>query len=114
MKEVGPQRILENEIKIPLLDRLLGVLSSGGGPVDDLPEDYEVLKLRESAVKKLSADLEISAEKKTSVISVYCEAASPILAKEIVDSVMAAVQKLHVNVHAVAKSKSFFESEFDI
>lgn len=114
VKQVGPERILENEIKIPFLDSALGLLSGGGGPVDDLPEDYETLKLREQAVKKLATDLQIGAEKKTSVISVYCEAASPMLAKEIVDTVMAAVQKLHVNVHAVEKSKSFFESEFEI
>jgi polysaccharide biosynthesis protein PslE len=115
VKEIGPERILENEIKLPLLDTILGMLNRGDGTVDpELPEEYATLKLRERAVKKLAADLEIAAQKKTSVISVYCEAASPRLAQEIVDTVMSAVQKLHVSVHAVEKSKTFFESEFEI
>ena len=113
-KKVTPERILANTFEFPIkLPSLSFLDASSETKWDNLPEDYEVLKKREKAVRKLAGDIKISSEKKTSVVSITCSAGDPMLAQEIVDALMEGVQKIHVDVHRVEQSTTFFESEFN-
>ena len=111
VQQVTPERILANDITLPF--EFGALFGSSDGKWGELPEDYDVLKKREQAVRKLAEDLKINSEKKTSVIEITCSAADPLLAQEIVNALMEGVQKLHVDVHRVEQSKTFFDKEFE-
>ena len=76
-------------------------------------EEYEQLKRFELACKQIEEDLEVSTEKKTCVISVYCTANSALTAQQIVSGILDETQAKHVEVNSVSQSKAFFEDNFD-
>jgi len=119
VRRIGPDRILAtkfNFIQIPSLSALLDSDAEGfdekrnryaEGRSGDEQKDFE------EAVKKFSDDLlEVSAERKTSILTVYCKASSPILAKDLTDTVLEITRSLHLKVSYVNESQDFFESEF--
>lgn len=110
--EVGAEAILDAGWKLPIpFPSLLG----GGNPDPDgmSPADYAAQKARELAVKELQAELSIGLEKNTSVISVFATAGNPKLAQAIVERMMQATQQKHMEIHATAPSRRFFQQEFD-
>lgn len=103
---VGADDILMNSIQLPI--------GGGGGTIDGFTAgEYKALRKRERAIKKLSNDLNVFIEKKTSVISVYCTAGTPTLAQEVVKQIMLAVQQSHVQVHSAKRSRDFFDREYE-
>jgi uncharacterized protein involved in exopolysaccharide biosynthesis len=113
--EIGPEKILENplnkffDIKISFPDMPWN--KSEGSAMSK--EELKRLKQRELAAKKLLASIRVDSEKKTSVISVYCKAASADLAQKIVGSVMQKTIEKHVDVHSIKSSTKFFDDEFE-
>ena len=109
-----PERILYS----PLDDRLnrlgwnLKGWSGNGGGNGLSAEEYERLRRREQAIKKVSDALSVSVQKKTSIISVSVKAGSPELAQQIVDALMTFARKRHLDIHAVSGSARFYETEF--
>ncbi len=102
---VGMEKILSNTIELPInLELVSDVVKN---EVSD--KEYARLRRREKAIKRLGKEIKVDVEKKSSNISVYCTGASPRIAQRIVDEIMEQVQKLHVEVHAVDRSKSHFE-----
>ena len=75
-------------------------------------KEYKRLKQRERAAKKLEKAISISSQKKTSVISVYAEASSSVLAREVVESILKHTRRVHLAVHAVDDSTRFFDEQF--
>ncbi len=115
--EVDPDNILVNSWLSPvgldgLKQRLLGSASPDVRDDQMAPDEYERLRRREMAIEQLSSDLEIVSEKKTSVISIYCTAATPRLARRIVELVMEKVPEKHVEIHSARRSMDFFDREF--
>ena len=109
--EVGADQILENGIFdwIPSLSMpSFGAADSG----EMSAEEYEQLKKRELAVKRLLRNMDVFAEKKTSVISVSVQSNSPQLAQKIVDSIFENTRSVHLQVHAVSRSADFFDEQF--
>ncbi len=76
-------------------------------------QQYKQLRQRDLAAEAIEDALTVHAEKKTSVISVYCKAHSPALAQKIVNEIMEATMAKHVEVHAIEDSHSFFMSNFN-
>jgi len=114
--EVGADRILEGpldalipEISLPTLS-LPGFGSSSENEIS--AEEYKRLKQRERASKKLEQSIVIHSQKRTSVISVYAEASSAVLAREIVESILKHPRRVHLKVHAVDGSTLFFDEQF--
>lgn len=73
--------------------------------------EYNRLKKREQAIKKLLSTLSVNAEKKTSIITISMKASSAELARRLVHSVMENAQEIHLKIHAAERSKVFFEEE---
>ena len=105
---IGADKILSNDLKLPFL----GMASTGGGIDGMTTEEYQKARQREKAIKKLSSKLNIFTEKKTSVISVYCTAASPKLAQEVVTELMDSLKRLHANVYSAKPSRVFYAREY--
>lgn len=103
---IGPEKILENTIKLPLPS-----FSKTGEVQDEAATNYAALQLREKALKRLSGELVVASEKRSPNISIFCTGASPELAQEIVDEIMGVTQDLHVEVHSVKSSRSLFDRE---
>lgn len=120
VKRVGAEKILASKydfIQMPSLPSNL--LGSDSDEVDELAIQYadgrttEEQKAFEQAVKKFSNDmLSVKSEKKTSVVTIYCKANSPVLAKTLADTVLTVSQELHLKISYVAESSPFFEEEF--
>gem|GEM_PF-1079599 len=110
--EVGAEAILQSGWKLPFQ---FPSLFSGGNPDPGgmSAAEYAVQKQRELAVKELQGELSIGLEKNTSVISLFGTAGNPKLAQAIVENIMQATQQKHVEVHATAVSRRFFQQEFD-
>ncbi len=112
--QIGAERILENELRLPFdIEAFAASLSPNPAASDMDQTEYRRLMTREKAVKKLQTDMSAYSEKKTSVIAVHSYAASPELAREIVNALMNGVKELHVAVHAAGQSKDFFDREFE-
>lgn len=113
VEEIGTERIMADALRIPLIGSLTG--SSDAEPIEGLsPEQLAQLENREEAINHLRKNLRVSSEKRNSVISLSCLAASPSLAREIVTLLMQKVQAKHVEVHAASRSRSFFDKEFEL
>ena len=110
---IGSERILASPLDkwMPSLS-MPKFLSSGKASSDGMTkEEFERLKKRELAAKKIESSMSVYAEKKTSVISVYAKASSARLAQEIVSSIFEETKKIHLQVHAVKGSTVFFEDK---
>ena len=109
--EVGAKRILASPLDkfIPKISLPKFSSSSKGGLS---AKEYKRLKQRERAAKKLEKAISISSQKKTSVISVYAEASSSVLAREVVESILKHTRRVHLAVHAVDDSTRFFDEQF--
>ncbi|MEM9942210.1 MAG: hypothetical protein AAF939_11650 [Planctomycetota bacterium] len=112
--EVGPDVILHNkwsnlipEIKLP------SFFSSKNEDAEMSIEEYNQLKKRELATRKLSKDMTVAAEKKTSVITVFLKANSAKLAQQIVNRIFEQTKRVHLKVHAAKGSAVFFDDQFE-
>jgi uncharacterized protein involved in exopolysaccharide biosynthesis len=111
VEEIGAEAILKSrwddfvpEISLP---NFFASKSEGGMSV----EEYDDLKKRELAIKKLYSDVSVKAEKKTSIVNVFVKGSSAKLAQQIVASVLRHADKVHLKVHAAEGSRVFFEEE---
>ena len=113
VEQVGADEILKSPFDfLPAVP--IPELSFSSSPADgNSKADYKKLKRFELACKAIEEELEVSTEKKTCVISVYCTASSPILARDIVSAVLAETQNKHVEVNSVDRSRDFFADKFD-
>jgi len=66
---------------------------------------------RERAVLALSRSLEVSAPQESTVIDIHCQAASPELSQQIVDTLMNAYLEEHVRVNRTDGSYGFFAEQ---
>lgn len=101
----SPFDFITDAIKIP---------SFGGGTQKEgelSSEEREHYLSLQKAVKTVGENLSVEMEKKTSVISVYVKAQSPMLAKRIIDRLLHYTLEAHVNVHRRNSTVSFFETE---
>jgi uncharacterized protein involved in exopolysaccharide biosynthesis len=105
---VGPRQILENTIELPLPQR---PVAEGAGAAGLSDKEYRQHRLREKAIKRLASELQVTSEKNSANIEIFCTGATPRLAQQIVDEVMKNVQQTHVQVHAVNRSRSHFDRE---
>ena len=111
VERVGADEILKSPLDVlPNIPRPSFSLGSENGMSK---EEYEKLKRFELACKQLEEDLEVSTEKKTCVISVYCTANSALTAQKVVSGILEETQAKHVEVNSVSRSKAFFEDNFD-
>ena len=111
-----PEVTVDAVLKSPfdwITDMLPKMGGGGGGSGDLTREEYNESKRLQKAVKTLSNNITVTLEKKTSVISVYMEAQSPMLAKRIVDRILHYATEAHVNVHRRSDTVDFFEDEFE-
>lgn len=109
--EVGASEILENGI-FDYLPSLSSLRPSSGGSKGMDPAEYKRLRKRELASSRLFKCMEVSNEKKSSVISVTVEANSPLLAQKIVAAIFKVTRKIHLGVHNVSSSADFFDEQF--
>lgn len=79
---------------------------------EDSKSEYERLKNRELAARKLENSLGVHSEKKTCIVSVYVTAGSPELSQKIATELMASTQEVHVEVNSVKGSTAFFDETF--
>jgi uncharacterized protein involved in exopolysaccharide biosynthesis len=115
--DVGAEQILASPLdkyfdfglKLPKI----GGSTAGDAADEFTAEEYQRLKNRERAVKKLQSDLVIYAEKKTPVICIDCSASNSQLAQRIVDSIMQNMKEKHLGVHAISGSTKFFMAEYE-
>ena len=114
VEKVGVDRVLAGGWAIPVsLPRV--PTSKEGKSVHGLaPHEYDQQKKRELATKTLEENLSVTLEKNSSVISIFAKGASPELAKELVDAIMQFTSEKHVELHASAGSRKFFQQEFEI
>lgn len=112
VEEVGPGEILSGDWELPVSWTSFW---PAGNPDPDLsPQEYEHQKQIELAVKKLEKGLTVHLEKSTSVISVFVVGPTPRLAQTVVDRLMQYTREKHVEVHASAGSREFFQKELDV
>lgn len=108
--QVGAEAILAGGWKI--LDRIPNPFSSSNAVADGMSaEEYRAQKTRELAVKELQANLSISLEKNTSVISVFAASSTPKLSQAIVEKLMTATREKHLDIHATGTSRKIFQQE---
>jgi uncharacterized protein involved in exopolysaccharide biosynthesis len=112
-EEIGPEVILKSkwshlvpEIKLP------SFLASEGDDGMSI-EEYNKLKKKEAATRKLEKSITVHAEKKTSIISVFVKASSAKLAQKIVNRIFEQTRKVHLKIHAAKGSAVFFDEQFD-
>ncbi len=110
--EVGADQILENGIFDWMPGLSMPSFGRGGDSGEMSAEEYEHLKKRELAVKRLLRNMDVFAEKKTSVISVSVQSNSSQLAQEIVNRIFENTRRVHLQVHAVSRSADFFDEQF--
>lgn len=120
VRRVGTDRILFSKydfIELPSVSRIL--TGDRANTDDPLTVQYsegrsaDQQQAFELAVKKFSQDiLSVKSEKKTSVVTIYCKASSPELAKQLADTTVEVSRELHLKISYVAKSNPFFEDEF--
>ncbi len=115
--EIGSARILANSWMFPDIDGLRRRFTGGPASGDSLGEyssaEYDRLRTRERAIELLEREIDVWSEKKTSVISVYCTAATPPLAQQVVDLVMEKAREKHVAIHSASRSRNFFDRELE-
>lgn len=116
--EIGAEAILAGSLDIGVdldwLRKQFGGTVVASNPEDEIGRDeYERLRTRERAIERLDNNLDVWSEKKTSVITVYCYAASPRLAQQIVESIMTRAQAKHVEIHSAHRSRNFFDRELE-
>lgn len=121
VRRVGTERILDSKFDFIELPSISGLLAGNRPSSEDpLTAQYsegrsaEQQQAFELAVKKFSQDLlSVKSEKKTSVVTIFCKASSPELAKLLADTTVAVSRELHLKISYVAKSNPFFEDEFE-
>ncbi|MCA9262573.1 MAG: hypothetical protein KDA60_01945 [Planctomycetales bacterium] len=113
--EVGVERILESnfflkgELQLPSLPSFSDVAEEDAVAPG---EDYNTLRRREKAIRKLEDDLKVKPVKKAATITISCRAATPKLAQEIVQTLMDRYLDLHINAHRTEGSFHFFRNQF--
>jgi uncharacterized protein involved in exopolysaccharide biosynthesis len=113
--EIGPERILESRWELPSfsLSKLTAFFKSESEEADSLPPaEYERLQKRDLAIKKVQDNIEIDAEKKTTVIYVWATAQSPKLAQKIAQSYLDNYERMHLDVNSTDHSFDFFDKQF--
>ena len=112
--QIGAEKILESPFDFLLPEISLPSFSWNDVEEDDqiAREEYDRLKKREQAARGLEDAMTVHTEKKTSVISVYVKASSPMLAQKIVNAIMETTQAKHLEVHNVRGSSKFFGDTF--
>ena len=114
--EIGVERILAGPLDAWLpkisLPSWSGTSSNRTSDGELSSEEYKRLKRRERASKKLEKSVVTHSQKKTSVISIYAESSSAVLAREIVQSILEHARRVHLKVHAVDGSTLFFDEQF--
>lgn len=110
VNEVGAEAILQGGWTLPFA---IPNPFSGGNPDPSgmSAEDYLVQKELELAVKELESGMSFTLEKNTSVISIYVTSPNPGLSQQIVERIMTAAREKHVEIHATASSRKFFQQE---
>lgn len=121
VKRIGPAEILKSkfdDLPFPKISTEWLGLSSGAKTVEtEFSAGRSAQEQRdfEAAVKKFSDDMFfVSAEKKTAVVSVYCKASSPELAKRLADMVLDVTREMYLKISYVNESEPFFESGFEL
>jgi len=113
VEDLGAERILPSGPN--WLGRLKLPSASGGEPAAEggmSAEEIAAQRLKERAVKHLQSALRVEAEDQTSVISVWCALQSPTLARDVVQSLMTAYQKVHLDVNTTKGSREFFDEQY--
>ncbi len=116
--EIGPERFIQYHFPFSINSELFGwnssKASSDGFNEDRIPDkEFQRLTLREKAIAQLEKNLSVSSEKKTSVISIYCLASSPKMARDIVERLMGKVREKHLAIHSAGRSRDFFDREYE-
>lgn len=111
-KEIGPERILESDWKLPESLSLSALRDAFTGEGQDKDIAYEKRKQLDEAVKHLMGEVKIDAEKKTTVVYVWANARSPELAQDIVDAYMKNYQTKHLEINRNELSFEFFDSQY--
>lgn len=113
VEEVGADRILKTKYQLPafLNFQLPGAGTENEGIQEDDGKSPSERRAIEKAVKKLSENLKVESEKKSLVVSIYCTASSPYLARDIINSLLDVYANLHNRVNTV-DSRDFFQTQF--
>jgi len=110
--EIGPERILESEWKLPEFLSPSALKDAISGDTRDKDIAYEKRKQLDEAVKHLMGEVKIDAEKKTTVIYVWATSRSPELARDIVDAYLKNYQTKHLEINRNERSFDFFDSQY--
>lgn len=109
--DVGSDAILEHKWSHLIPSISLPSFSSGDGEMSI--EEYNRLKKRELAARKLGKTMTVETEKKTSIVSVFVKARSAKLAQKIVNRIFDHTRRVHLSVHASKGSEVFFDEQFE-
>ena len=119
VQRVGAEEILASKYDAYPIPQLPSLSGGAPGEQSELAAKYsegrtfEQQRQYELAVKKFSEDmLAVVSEKKTSVVTIYCKANSPELAKTLADTTLEVAQRMHLNISYVSQSNPFFEEEY--
>lgn len=123
VKDIGMDRFFETNfifadlVKLPAIE--FPSFSSGSVEDELLNEDgekvdFKMLKRREKAMRRFESSVKIKPTKKAATISVVYKAASPKLAKDIVDSILTNYQDMHIRAHRTDGSFRFFEDQLSV
>jgi uncharacterized protein involved in exopolysaccharide biosynthesis len=115
--EVGPEAILEEDER---LSPSAGQDQAVEAELDSEPGAFSLasfasagvsLTARDRAIHKLQKMVNIEAVKKSDVIEVYCDTASPLLSQQIVSRLVDAYLDQHIRMNRTAGSVDFFEAQ---
>ena len=113
VERVGHEEILKSKFDFLPGFSIPDLNFSSASQEEETQAEYEQRKRFELACKTVEDELEVSIEKKTCVISVYCTANDPTLARDIVSKILSETQAKHVEVNSVDRSRDFFEQNFE-
>lgn len=116
--QVGVEKILASTLpswlQLPKLDGLFSNTEAGSDPANPLVAERSSaeIKRRELAVKAIIGALKVEPGKKSTVISISCEAQTPYLAQELVKTLITIYEDEHVRLNRTEGSLKFFEEKY--
>ena len=115
--QIGPDRILRartwlaQQLSLPDWE----FPSLGDVLPDDEAElgaDRQALEQRDRAIRRLERNLKVKPTKRAATILISARGSSPLLAQEIVQTIMDTYRELHIKAHHTPGSYPFFEEQF--
>ncbi len=76
--------------------------------------DYASFKRREKAVREILGNIKVKPTRKAATISIRARAATPVLAREIVDAMMEVYQNVHIEANRTDGAYDFFVHQFKL